>query len=214
MSFFSKLVSDTINTASKVSTDAVKGVSALVSGKRVAVLGMKGAGKTQFYATLRQQPYTAYMPTGIQPYPQFEGKFDGGSFILLAGSDIGGGEVYVVSKYLEKIRQSDLVVFIFNARDYLTNPNYAREVRARIDFIWKELMAKYKQNDKAACAHAAVIASGLDLLPAPKAASASATIIASVQNKPYKKLFEGNFAVLNLRRADAPFKNFVLKIFK
>ena len=66
-----------------------------VKGKRLAVLGMKGAGKTRFYRYLQNKPYIEG-ESGVDEYEEFEyKKQDGMTIYIRKGKDIGGSEDYI-----------------------------------------------------------------------------------------------------------------------
>jgi len=109
-----------------------------VKGKRLAVLGMKGAGKTRFYRFLQKRPYIEE-ETAIDDYEEFEYKTnDGKTIIIEKGKDIGGSEDYVRPLYENIIKDCDILVFCFDLKRYLSDSTYEKQVNVRFEFVCRK----------------------------------------------------------------------------
>lgn len=104
-------------------------------GKRIAVLGMKGAGKTRFYKFLQQEEYTEGQ-TYEEKYPQFTyTKTDGTKILISEGTDIGGGEEFIPTWYEKLLGKSDSIIFVLDLYQYNTDVKYQKQTNARLEFI-------------------------------------------------------------------------------
>ncbi|KAA6328032.1 hypothetical protein EZS27_023035 [termite gut metagenome] len=109
----------------------------------LAVLGMGGAGKTTFYNYLRDKPVSGvYEQTTRIEYNKFSIELqDGKKITIKKGQDISGEEDFVQPYYESMMKDADIVLFFFDAYEYLhkeQNKNYDRETNARIDFIYEK----------------------------------------------------------------------------
>ena len=104
-------------------------------GKKIAVLGMKGAGKTRFYKFLQQVEYVEGQ-TYEGKYPQFTyTKADGTTILISEGTDIGGGEEFIPTWYEKLLEESDSIVFVFDLFQYDKDKKYQSQTNARLEFI-------------------------------------------------------------------------------
>ena len=86
-----------------------------VSGKTIAVLGMQGAGKTQFLAHLRNMSYkTLSASLGVEKYSTFSTKIGGRKVQIEGGMDIPGGDEYIRAYYADLIKKNETIFFFFN----------------------------------------------------------------------------------------------------
>ena len=108
-----------------------------VKGKRLAVLGMKGAGKTRFYRHLQNKPYIEG-ESGVDEYEEFEyKKQDGKTIYIRKGKDIGGSEDYI-NLYEDMIKECDILVFCFDIKRYLSDSTYEKQVNVRFEFVCRK----------------------------------------------------------------------------
>ena len=105
-------------------------------GKTIAVLGMKGAGKTQFLANIRNKDYKDYAATiGEEDYEKFNIVLGNRVVSIEGGKDIGGGEELILDYYEDMINSNEIVFFLFNAHDYLNKDNYRKQTQSRLEFV-------------------------------------------------------------------------------
>ena len=105
----------------------------------MAVLGMKQSGKTTWYNHLTGDNRTSQTFDHVD-IKEISLKFPGGKeAIIKEGKDIGGDEGNVSVYYREMIENNEVVLFFFNAYDYLNDIKYQREVNGRLDYIKRHL---------------------------------------------------------------------------
>lgn len=116
-----------------------------LKGKKIAVLGMKGSGKTRFYRFLQNKPYSEKedFETIKEQYEGFDYiKSDSTEIRIRGGWDYGGSKELATLTNERLIAESDIVFFLFDFFTYGTNPNYRDETNARLSFIRKSIGAK------------------------------------------------------------------------
>ncbi len=177
-----------------------------VSGKTIAVLGMQGAGKTQFLAHLRNMSYkTLSASLGVEKYSTFSTKIGGRKVQIEGGMDIPGGDEYIRAYYADLIKKNETIFFFFNTHMYLSDEIYNLNTRARLDFINDRIKGSNKK--------VVIIGTFADQFEDDnKRKSAFNKILNSVNNKPYGPLFKINFAILDMRKKEMIF-DFLAKIF-
>ena len=177
-----------------------------VSGKTIAVLGMQGAGKTQFLAHLRNMSYKTFSASlGVEKYSTFSTKIGGREVKIEGGMDVPGGDEYVRTYYADLIKKNETIFFFFNTHSYLSDEIYNLNTRARLDFINEKIKDTSKE--------VVIIGTFADRFEDDnKRKSAFNKILNSVNNKPYGPLFKINFAILDMRKKEMIF-DFLAKIF-
>lgn len=116
-------------------------VSIWADGDRIgmAVLGMKQSGKTTWYNYLTGDNRVGQTYDSVD-VNEISLKFPGGKeAIIREGKDIGGDEGNVSVYYRMMIENNEVVLFFFNAYDYLNDIKYQREVNGRLDYIKRHL---------------------------------------------------------------------------
>ena len=105
-------------------------------GKTIAVLGMQGAGKTQFLANIRNKDYKEYAATiGSEDYEKFNICLGNRLLSIEGGNDIGGGEELILDYYEDMIKNKEIVFFLFNAYKYINEEKYRKQTQYRLEFI-------------------------------------------------------------------------------
>lgn len=94
-----------------------------VKGKSWCVLGPKAAGKTQFTCLMRGVDYKGYEATTQEKYVNFDCAINGECYHVSQITDISGDESVIKSFYEELILQSDVIVFVFDAKKYFSDDN-------------------------------------------------------------------------------------------
>lgn len=128
-----------------IASPAVLGYISKCSGKSIAVLGMKGAGKTLFYRLLQHKEYNADADsnTSEKDYGEFIYKTKKGRKIkIMAGLDIGGQPDMAKKHYNDLINQSDTIFFLFDLHNYLNEKEYLEDTNARLDYISRHVSNK------------------------------------------------------------------------
>lgn len=108
-----------------------------LKGRKIAILGLKGVGKTRLLRFLQQKKYEEVQTTE-ERYPEFSyTKRDGTEILIHAGIDVGGGEDLMQVNYEKLIEENDSIIQIINIEDYLNNVNgnYRELSNALMDFI-------------------------------------------------------------------------------
>jgi hypothetical protein len=179
-----------------------------LKGKNIAVLGMLGAGKTQFLANIRNVDYKKYEATlGPEGYDSFSTHLGNRKVTIKKGIDIPGGDDYVKDYYKYLINCSDIVFFLFDSFKYLNEEEYANNVRARLDFIHSKIgdksietvifgtfADKFKDNDAVNDAYS--------------------KIKKSINGKTYSDLFKKNFLLLDMQNKEELMNLLNNKLFK
>jgi len=168
-----------------------------VDGKSLAVLGMKEAGKTQLYNSLREKEYKQYSQTSTDDYDGFTFKYGTKKIKIMPGRDIGGGETYIKAYYKNMIEEKDIIFFVFDAARYINDNAYANHVKARMDFIWRHMKNKYVDNNTIKT-KLVTIGSHLDKIEKNKRTDLLNHLQNDVRGKDYSLMFHENFILANL----------------
>lgn len=177
-----------------------------LDGKKIAVLGMKGAGKTRLLCLLQNKAYVE-QETLIEHYDKFAYTKENGEKVeIMEGCDIGGGEDFIASDYWKKLANCDNMMFLFDIDEFLSNKNYQEQVCARLDFIYE----RWQKPEKTA-----VFATHMDRYFEERNLTASISTLWSasfrktakaldksvwevIKGKRYESLFKTNFFVVNM----------------
>ena len=159
-----------------------------LQGRKIAVLGMKGAGKTRFYKYLQQEDYVEGQ-TYEEKYPQFTyTKADGTKILIREGTDIGGGEEFIPLWYEKLLDESDSIVFVFDLFQYHNDTKYKIQTNARLEFI-KHHMNKEKD--------ILTLLTHIDQFK-KKYKEAVNTFICDIKTKSYADIVLKNYAPVNM----------------
>ena len=197
-----------------IAAAVVIGGVALFSGdsypdvKTFAILGMQGAGKTQFLYNLRNKKYDEYEATlGIEEIGEFSFKLNNGKTITVKGcKDIPGGEEWIPENYGKFIRDNEFLFFLFNSYKYVNNYKYRISVQARMEYVHRNYL-----NGKAKGVY--VFATFADQFKNKEDRQKAITEIkSSVNGKTYAGLLS-NFCLLDMRDKDELMKILSDKIF-
>lgn len=178
-----------------------------VKGKNIAVLGMQGAGKTQFLANIRNESYKDYQATiGSEGYDSFTIHLGDRGVKIEKGKDIGGGDEYIRDYYKDLINRCDVVFFLFDSYKYLNEEKYRENVQARLEFIHRHIGGKSIDT--------VIFATFADKFEKKDAVeNAYSEIKRSIIGKTYGELFKTNFLLLDMRNKDELMKLLRNKIF-
>ncbi|MBO4333321.1 MAG: hypothetical protein J5875_09190 [Paludibacteraceae bacterium] len=103
--------------------------------KKIAVLGMKESGKTQFLKTLQNIPYSTYLESTEVEYDEFSVTLPNGKEIKIAsGTDLGGA-VHFINRYNRISSGCDAVIFVFDVYKFKNDEDYRLKTRARIEYF-------------------------------------------------------------------------------
>lgn len=177
-------------------------------GKSLGILGMQEAGKTQILRNFQGKPYRQYEATSTEDYSEFETKIGDRTIKFQQGRDIGGGDMYIRDYYEDFIKNKDIILFVFDVYRYLRNSDYAKDVRARLDFIYDKLNRKKADgvNDELWSIllnkKYMTIGSHMDKLSESEQKSAISSLQASVKAKPYSPMFHNNLLLCDLTKRD------------
>ena len=165
-----------------------------VPGKKISVLGMQGAGKTQFLAHLRNMSYKKLSASvGVETYSAFTTKIGNRKVEIGGGMDVPGGEEYIRDYYEDQIEKNEIIFFLFNTYKYLNDERYNLETRARLDFI----NGKIKNDNK----RVVVIGTFADKFnDENERKNAYKKIQESVNNTSYSRLFTKNFPIVDMKK--------------
>ena len=160
-------------------------------GTTLGVLGTMGAGKTTF---LKHIGIFDVVKDGTQKenYDETTIKIGERVIKIAAGCDIGGTHDNMARFGEEWIEKKDIIVFIFNAEEYLNKDEKKREVRAYLDFIFRH--AKKAKKDEE---NIVILASHRDAFDDKD--NPRDRILKDLAGKDYVSLLETNFIVIDLR---------------
>lgn len=196
------------------------GETTTVEGKSMGVLGMPEAGKTQFYKSLQGVPYKEFEATATEDYPEFNFRINQKVITVKAGRDIGGGERYIQQYYDQFIDNKDITVFVFDVKKYLEEPMYQRDVRDRLDYIWRKLGVKSGFDASIQLTTGYVkkkfilFGSHFDQLSEQQKKEAKGQLHESVKGKVFSEMFHNNMYIVDMRDRKQLFEIFeITKLF-
>ena len=176
--------------------------------QKIVVLGMPSAGKTRFLCHLNGNEYVD-QTTASDEFKYFSIDTPNGKIYVDDGRDIGGTEYYL-SRYKEFMTDADMVFFVFNINDYISDTDYQRKVNARLDLINAFRCATQK---------CCIIGSHLDVYVKNGQNRSSATAFHDINSivyekdkeyytKEFRELFKDNetFFVVDLTKKDSALK--------
>lgn len=116
----------------------------MLKGKRIAVLGGRGVGKTTLLHFLRTgKIQSSFEQTSIDDYKSFSFKVGNSELHVKGGHDIGGGH-FQHSEWRKQIEESDIVFYLINI-DKLLNKDtaYINDTKGDLNAI-KDAIAEKK----------------------------------------------------------------------
>ena len=167
-------------------------------GKTVGVLGMKGSGKTRFLSNLGLFEYKEGA-TNISDFKAHSFSIGDRTIVISQGEDIGG-DVDIRGYYNKWVEEKDITIFIFEGIKYLNASEYQSQVKARLHFIYN--IAKTKYGNDSDLKNIVIIISHSDEYKhnSPEDKKELLTsILSTISEKDYKKLFEKNTFAADLR---------------
>lgn len=171
----------------------IHGKTKKTEGVKLGVIGMHSAGKTTFLLKLGVVNEVK-LGTARESYNAKWIQFGGREIYIANGEDIGGSELWAKNYYQNWIESKDIIVFIYNGVEYLSNREYQRETRSRLSFIYDNYK---KRKDVDGYKNVAIIASHSDLYK-DGPGELHKRLLEDVQSREYSKLFECNFFVAKL----------------
>lgn len=112
------------------------------NGKRIAMLGLKDAGKSQFLKSLGCKEANPGVRSQKEKYNWFKVSYPNKEVYIKAGYDIGGGLELFKQTFNKRIKDSDWVFFIIDIDKYLNDgrdvesgASYQEQVNYRLDHI-------------------------------------------------------------------------------
>lgn len=174
-------------------------------GTTLGVFGTFGAGKTTFLNCIGVIDKVV-LGTSVVSYDETIIKIGEREIKIAAGDDIGGTQDYMKQYGEEWIEKKDIIVFIFNAEEYLNEDEKKREVRAYLDFIFRHAK-KIKKNEE----NIVILASRRDAFDDKD--NPRDRILNDLAGKDYVSLLKTNFMVADLREKKnvEPFLNRTFK---
>ncbi len=119
-------------------------------GKRIAMLGLKAAGKSQFLKSLGCKEANPGVRSQKEKYNWFKVSYPDKVVYIKAGYDIGGGLEIFKQSFNKRIKDSDWVFFIIDIDKYLndgideeSHESYQYQVNERLDYINKNVSNRY-----------------------------------------------------------------------
>lgn len=159
----------------------------------IAILGMKGSGKSLLYCNLRNIPYNGKQ-TLIENYEPFDYKKGDGTVVhIAAGKDIGGDENLKQQFMQEFIEKKDFVIYVLDLYMYLNNDEYRRSVNADLAFIYQ--YRRYKQR-------ILILLSHVDYFIGTKKDDAINGFLQRIRNSDYYQFVSKNYASTNLTQKE------------
>lgn len=165
----------------------------------IAILGPNESGKTTLWNYLKGKPFS-------KKYEETEGKIkisfvtkniiwtvenpdNAGNKIKCKGVDINGTEDFIRTEWEEIIKNANMIIFIFNAYNYLYEINYQRDVNQRMQFI-KSTIEKHDNEKKRGIW---LLGSHADLLTNKK--KEWKKVIEIIKTKPYCEISNNNACI-------------------
>lgn len=180
-------------------------------GKTLGVLGMKGAGKSQFLSNLGLFEFED-RATNISDYNAHTLTFGDRTVEIQQGQDVGG-DVDIAEFYNEWVGIKDITVFIFDGGRFINNKEYQSDVKARLFAIDK--IARKKFGEGSDFKNIVVIVSHADLYKQGKEEDRKELLekVANIiQDKSYFALLKKNCYAADLRN-ESEVKAIAEKIF-
>ena len=169
-------------------------------GKTLGVLGMKGSGKTRFLSNLGLFEYKeGIQGTTVEGYEAHSFSIGDRTIVISQGEDVGG-DVDIRGYYNKWVEEKDITIFIFEGIKYLNDSEYQSQVKARLHFIYN--IAKTKYGNDSDLKNIVIIISHSDEYKhnSPEDKKELLTsILSTISEKDYKKLFEKNTFAADLR---------------
>ena len=161
-----------------------------IVGKSLGILGMPGAGKTQFLRNLQNRPYKKYEQTiGSENYEEFEFERNGRKIKVVEGEDIGGNVENIKFYYEDFLMNKDICFFMFDIKKYIEQERYRNDVNTRLDFINRHINSAKQW---------AAIGTHVDQAKIEKGKNIIDIVQNHVKDKPYSRLLNTNFFARNL----------------
>ena len=126
--------------------------------RKIAVLGLQGAGKTTFQNYFREVQYTGSTPPEGDIYEnpnEFKVPNTSKRIVLQEGRDVSGSNEAIRNTYPEVINESDTIFYLFDVDKFFENEEYKGETKALLFFI---LSRKKKQKIILLASHADLLA--------------------------------------------------------
>lgn len=120
----------------------------ILDGNSIAVLGMKGSGKTTFLHNLSGGAIPLGEGTSLENYKEFKIVIDNKKEIKIkSGEDIPGSDSFF-GMYEKLIKEKDITFFFFNAYEFLNNNEYKKKTKQRLYLIFTVISQKYNEGGK------------------------------------------------------------------
>lgn len=102
----------------------------------IAILGPNQAGKTTLWNYLKGKPSsTVYKETEGSVRLSFKSSNKSWNVSKIKGYDINGNGDFIRDEWEKIVKESNMIIFIFNASEYLSNIEYQRDVNQRMQFV-------------------------------------------------------------------------------
>ena len=109
------------------------------NGKRIALLGLKKAGKSQFLKSLGCEDARPGTDSQEEYYKWFKVVYPHKTIYVKAGYDTGGAHELFIQSFTKAIRNSNYPLFLVDIQKYLEggtdNDSYQQAVSDRLDYI-------------------------------------------------------------------------------
>lgn len=118
-----------------------------LEGSSIAVLGMKGSGKTTFLHNVSGGTIPLGEGTSLENYKEFKILINDKEIKIKSGEDIPGSDSFF-GMYEKLIEEKDITFFFFNAYEFLNNNEYKKKTKQRLYLIFTVLSKKGKGLDE------------------------------------------------------------------
>ena len=115
--------------------------------KKIAILGIKGSGKTTLWNGLRDKNEVEYVTTHYQEIDEFSIKSGKGKVTISSTKDIGGGDLYV-PYYNELIEDGTFIYFLVDINTIKENKD---AIRMRLRKIFNMIKGESGEDGKKDC---------------------------------------------------------------
>ena len=177
---------------------------------KIGVVGPQKAGKTLFLNALNGIWGTKPEQTiQFEKDETIEYRFDDGTTRTFKNcKDVPGSNSFIRTTYTEILEDSTDLLFFFNMKQYLENPDYERDVNARLDYIY-EVRKSINKDDKSL--PVTLILSYADQVKNVR--KAFLAIQDKLSKKDYGKMCQNHMYPINMEKEDEV-KKLIEKLFK
>lgn len=161
-----------------------------LKGTKLALLGMKGAGKKQFLKNVKAKEVLDDIDED-KAYGSYRATINGKKYSIASCKESDNSILYVKNTWPSLIENNDMILFIFDLNRYLTDQDYKDLVLYKLDFL---------EEHNCDSSNTAVFGSHSDQIT--DLSNLIARIQDTVKGSSYSKFFSKNFFYGDLTRIE------------